>query len=371
MRTLLFAALVLAASICFPNDVRGDNIARGVQVVVIDAGHGGPKFPGAHYKGVYEKDLNLKIALRLGRLIEENLPGIKVVYTRKTDKQFSDNLSLDLQARADIANRAGGDLFISIHTNAARSTSAKGVETLIMGESTTETRRNEDVLYAYNKEELIDMADAKTAAIVRAYIQNLQFTYGEYSEAMARLVQKNYGKSGRHDRGVKRQLLKVLYATDMPSVLTEIGFLSNPQELAYMTSQKGQNEIARALFGAVKDYVAYVDALLLREGSPSAEAADETPAASGAAQPTTAKSERGYTVQLIASVKSVSLRDAQFKSYRGKVEQFLSDGKFRYKYCVGRFADEVAARRKLKEVRREFRDAFVVGYDGNRIVNKQ
>ena len=207
MRTLLFATLVLAASICFPNGAAGDNIARGVKVVVIDAGHGGPKFPGAHYRGVYEKDLNLKVALRLGRLIEDNLPGIKVVYTRKTDKQFSDNLSLDLQARADIANKAGGDLFISIHTNAARSASAKGVETLIMGESTTETRRNEDVLYAYNKEELIDMADAKTAAIVRAYIQNLQFTYGEYSEAMARLVQKNYGKFSRHDRGDRKSVV--------------------------------------------------------------------------------------------------------------------------------------------------------------------
>lgn len=365
MRTLLLATLALMVSLCFPNGAAGDNIARGVQVIVIDAGHGGAKFPGAHYKGVYEKDLNLKIALRLGRLIEDNLPGIKVVYTRKTDKQFSDNLSLDLQARADIANKAGGDLFISIHTNAARSTAAKGVETLIMGESTTETRRNEDVLYTYNKEELIDMADAKTAAIVRAYIQNLQFTYGEYSEAMARLVQKNYGRYGRHDRGVKRQLLKVLYATDMPSVLTEIGFLSNPQELAYMTSSKGQDEIARALFGAVKDYVAYVDALLLTEGTHDDAAAERPGHTEAASAP-----EQGYTVQLIASVKSVPLRDAQFRSYRGKVEQFVSDGRFRYKYCVGRFSDKAAAQRKLKEVRREFRDAFVVRYDGNKIVNK-
>lgn len=370
MRTLLFTTLVLAASLCFPNGAAGDNIARGVQVIVIDAGHGGAKFPGAHYKGVYEKDLNLKIALRLGRLIEDNLPGIKVVYTRKTDKQFSDNLSLDLQARADIANKAGGDLFISIHTNAARSAAARGVETLIMGESTTETRRNEDVLYAYNKEELIDMADAKTAAIVRAYIQNLQFTYGEYSEAMARLVQKNYVRYGRHDRGVKRQLLKVLYATDMPSVLTEIGFLSNPQELAYMTSQKGQDEIARALFGAVKDYVAYVDALLLPEGAAHDAAATAEEGAAAAEGTLAERAEQGYTVQLIASVKSVPLRDAQFRSYRGKVEEYRSEGRFRYKYCVGRFSDKAAAQRKLKEVRREFRDAFVVRYDGNKIVNK-
>ena len=312
MRTLLFATLVLAASICFPNGAAGDNIARGVKVVVIDAGHGGPKFPGAHYRGVYEKDLNLKVALRLGRLIEDNLPGIKVVYTRKTDKQFSDNLSLDLQARADIANKAGGDLFISIHANAApRATGVRGVETLIMGESSKEQRYNENALFENNREDLIDMSDERTAAIVRAYIQNLQFTYGEYSMAFARCIQNSYLKAGRHSRGIKPQLLRVLYATDMPGVLTEIGFLSNPQEFAYMTSEKGLNEIARALFGAVKDYVAYVDGLLLREETAPREdaaAADAAVPSDGAAEAVQdGKSERGYTVQLIASVKSCLL----------------------------------------------------------------
>lgn len=165
---------------------------------------------------------------------------MKVVYTRKTDKQFSESLTQDLQARADIANKAGGDLFISIHTNAAASASARGVETLIMGESPLEKNANERALYYNNQEELLDMSNEKTAAIVRAYIQNLQFTYGEYSEAMARLVQKHYVKSGRHNRGVKRQPLKVLYATDMPGILTEIGFLSNSEEYAYMNSAKGR-----------------------------------------------------------------------------------------------------------------------------------
>lgn len=93
---------------------------------------------------------------------------------------------------------------------------------------------------------------------MRAYIQNLQFTYGEYSMAMARCIQNNYLKAGRHSRGIKPQLLRVLYATDMPGVLTEIGFMSNPQEAAYMKSEKGQNEIARSLYQAVRDYSAYV-----------------------------------------------------------------------------------------------------------------
>ena len=261
-------SMVLLFALFASNEVVAENIAQGVKVVVIDAGHGGPKYPGATYRGVTEKSLNLQIALKLGALIEKRMPEVKVVYTRKSDMQFSADLNKDLQARAEIANKAGGDIFISIHANAARSTSARGVETLIMGESPLEQRVNESVLFANNKDEFIDMSNEKTAAVVRAYIQNLQFTYGEYSEMMARLIQKNYAKSGRVARGIKRQPLKVLYATDMPSVLTEIGFMSNPDELKYMSSEKGQAEIAENLYNAVKEYSDFVRRSLLVEESP-------------------------------------------------------------------------------------------------------
>ena len=374
-KSLFLVALFLIATLSF-NGVAAQNIAQGVRVVVIDAGHGGPKFPGAHYRGVYEKDLNLQIALKLGALIEKEIPQLKVVYTRKTDKQFSESLTQDLQARADIANKAGGELFISIHTNAAASASARGVETLIMGESPLEKNANERALYYNNQEELLDMSNEKTAAIVRAYIQNLQFTYGEYSEAMARLVQKHYVKSGRHNRGVKRQPLKVLYATDMPGILTEIGFLSNSEEYAYMNSAKGQAQIARALCDAVKDYVAFVRGALLVDDDAIYEQAD-----ADVAEPASAKADKGsvktgkaeqektfYAVQLIASAKRVPPKDRQFKSYRGKVTEFVTGGRFRYKYCVGRFDTRKQAEAKLAEVRREFRDAFVVSCRGDRIV---
>ena len=378
-KSLFLVALFLIATLSF-NGVAAQNIAQGVRVVVIDAGHGGPKFPGAHYRGVYEKDLNLQIALKLGALIEKEIPQLKVVYTRKTDKQFSESLTQDLQARADIANKAGGDLFISIHTNAAASASARGVETLIMGESPLEKNANERALYYNNQEELLDMSNEKTAAIVRAYIQNLQFTYGEYSEAMARLVQKHYVKSGRHNRGVKRQPLKVLYATDMPGILTEIGFLSNSEEYAYMNSAKGQAQIARALCDAVKDYVAFVRGALLVDDDAIYEQADADvaePASAAASDKAdkgcvkTGKAEQEntfYAVQLIASAKRVPPKDRQFKSYRGKVTEFVTGGRFRYKYCVGRFDTRKQAEAKLAEVRREFRDAFVVSCRGDRIV---
>ena len=404
-KSLFLVALFLIATLSF-NGVAAQNIAQGVRVVVIDAGHGGPKFPGAHYRGVYEKDLNLQIALKLGALIEKEIPQLKVVYTRKTDKQFSESLTQDLQARADIANKAGGDLFISIHTNAAASASARGVETLIMGESPLEKNANERALYYNNQEELLDMSNEKTAAIVRAYIQNLQFTYGEYSMAFARCIQNSYLKAGRHSRGIKPQLLRVLYATDMPGVLTEIGFMSNQQELAYMKSDRGQNEIARSLYQAIRNYSAYVLGTRMAEeeqaaaakpvaeqpaeksAGKAAEKSVEKPAAksaekTAAAQPAEGKTATAapvrtpekpavqplrYTIQVMASASPVPLASAQFRAYRGKVKEYAAEGRFPYKYGVGEYGTREAAQRKLAEVRKVFPGAFVVACRGTQIV---
>lgn len=405
MRTRLLLLIVLAAGILLSNGAGAENIAHGVKVVVIDAGHGG-KYPGAEYGGVCEKELTLKVALKLGKFIEEGMPGVKVVYTRKSDKALGNDLASDLQARADIANRAGGDLFISIHANAApRATGVKGTETLIMGETPKEQRYNEAALYESNREDLIDMSDERTAAIVRAYIQNLQFTYGEYSEAIARCIQNNYVKSGRNSRGVKPQLLRVLYATDMPSALTEIGFMTNAQELAYMKSDKGQTEIARSIYQAVRDYSDFVlkarstgdrpaapapaetasgTAAKTSKGSagsaaaeqpatkPAAPAADKSSGKGAPAGKETAsesrKSKTVYAIQVMASSKVVSLQSREFGSYRGKVKQYLAEGRFPYKYCVGEYASREAAQRHLAEVRRHFSEAFVVCCRDGRIV---
>ena len=392
MKHILFCLLLLFGVVMNSTPLLAQDNGAGVRVIVIDAGHGGAAFPGAVYGGVKEKDINLAVALKLGALIEKELPSIKVVYTRKTDTALGKTLNEDLTARANIANKAEGDFFISIHANAARTTTVKGAETLIMGESEKETRYNESALYDNNKEELIDMSDENTAAMVRAYIQNLQFTYGEYSEMMARIMQSQYQKGGRTVRPVKRQLLKVLYATDMPSVLTELGFMTNKTELAYMNSEKGQAAYARMLCDAVKEYVGHINRMagvdtvivetkaeeptkeqpaVVEEPKSTPKTAESTPAKAttkATAKESAGKSVEGYAIQLLASDKRVSGNDSQFKSYRGKVECYEGGGVLKYKYCYGEYKSREEAQRNLSTIRRTFKDAFVVHYKDGRIV---
>ncbi|MDE5906781.1 MAG: N-acetylmuramoyl-L-alanine amidase [Alistipes sp.] len=369
MRVRIFPILLAAVATFRMNVATAGDIAYGVQVVVIDAGHGGDD-PGAHYYGTYEKTLTLNVALKLGKLIEEGMPGVKVVYPRKTDKALAPTKIADLQARADIANKAGGDLFISIHVNAAEDASARGVETLVMGESSKEQRYNEDALYENNRDDLIDMSDERTAAIVRAYIQNLQFTYGQYSMAIARCIQNNYGKTGRHVRKIKPQLLRVLYATDMPGVLTEIGFLSNPREAAYLKSEKGQDEIARSLFNAVKDYSTYLLEMRRTEEPPEPAAKPAEPVKPAAEPVFEPVKKQGvhYAIQILSGRNKVARTSPEFKNYAGKILEYTAEGTFRYKYCVYESDSKAQAQSHLAEVRKTFPEAFVVRCRGDKIV---
>lgn len=326
----------------------GEVAAQGVKTIVIDAGHGG-KFPGASYKGVTEKELNLKVALLLGDMIKKAHPGVRVVYTRTKDVDLGSTLSADLGARNKIANNAKGDLFISIHANAAANPSAYGVECIVMGESTLEEQRNYNALYTANRDEIIDMSNEKNAAIVRAYIENYQYTYGQYSEALARLILKGYSTNGRKTRPLRKQPLMVLYGTDMPCVLTEIGFMSNPTEFAFINSSKGQTTIARSIFNGVDEYIKLMGKLNSSSATTPLPKSNET-------------LKKGYTVQILSAAAPLKSNDRQFKSLAGQQWYKMGSGKFKYKYCIGKYATKEEANKALPQIKREFKDAFVTNF---------
>lgn len=235
-----------------------------IKTVVIDAGHGG-KDPGCHGSKYKEKDVALAVALKLGKYIEDNLKDVKVVYTRKTD------VFIELQQRAEIANKAKADLFICIHCNSACFRDKKlkkdickdevsGAETYVMGIKNEQgkldvaKRENSAILLEDNYVKKYDGFDPNSD---ESYIIMSMFSdnYIEQSLNYASKVQKQYsGKAGRVDKGVKRASLWVLWRTYMPSVLTEIGFLTNPKEEQFLGSAKGQEYVASGLFRAFREY---------------------------------------------------------------------------------------------------------------------
>ena len=389
MYRFAIALVLLLSPVMMHNAAQAQIVAPQRKVVVIDPGHGG-LFPGADYGGVKEKTITLQVALRLGKMIEERLDDVDVVYTRTTDVDLADRnvkyannkarLKADLQRRTDIANgKVGknarcGDLLISIHVNAAAATSASGTETLIMGESDYEVETNEKVLRESTIDEFVDMNDKNAAAAVRAYVQSLQYTYGKYSYALARIVQRNYAAIGRRtheykgDHGVKKQMIKVLYGVEMPCVLTELGFMSNPAELAYIRSEKGQKALAGALCNAVEEYFAFMRGELDIDNSAAPQTAAAAPSASDDSSPAAQAAESGFTVQILASAKKIAADSREFKG-RKDVKMFRQTGnKFPYRYCIGQYATREEAKAAAATIGKTFKGAFVVRYSGDEIV---
>jgi N-acetylmuramoyl-L-alanine amidase len=227
--------------------------AQKVRKVVIDAGHGGHD-PGAIGKSSKEKDITLSIALKTGKFIEENLPDVEVVYTRKTD------VFVELYRRAKIANEAKADLFISIHCNANKSSTPYGAETYVMGLHKSEANllvaqtENAAILLEDDYHVKYDGFDPSSP---EGYIffSMLQNAYLDQSLSLASNVQKHFkDRVNLFDRGVKQAGFLVLYKTTMPSVLIETGFISNAKEEKILASEEGQVYIASAIFRAVKDY---------------------------------------------------------------------------------------------------------------------
>ena len=327
-----------------------------IQTVVIDAGHGG-KDTGALGKISKEKDLNLAVALKFGNYIKENLPDVTVIYTRNKDK------FIELSERAAIANRNNADVFISIHCNSTETAnSAYGAETFVMGES-----KNEKNLAVAKKENAAILLEDNTDAYdnfdpnsTEAYIlfSLTQSLYQSQSLNLADKVQKQFAnKVGRHDRGVQQAGFLVLWKTAMPSILVELGFINNVKEEQFLNSEKGQNQMALALYRAFAEYKREFEAENHSDDPPEADSSNTG-------------IDTYFTVQFASRDKKVTSTEKTFKGVK-EVEVYEFGGAFRY--ISGRFTAKDDAIKRQAEVRAlGYKDAFIVAFiNGERGTIKQ
>lgn len=268
VRNIGFTALFLAITLLNSFDSFAQKELK-IKTVVIDAGHGG-KAPGTTGKYTKEKDITLKVALKVGKLIEENVPGVKVLYTRKTD------VFIGLAERAKVATDNHADVFISIHANSLpedtpydRKQSIYGTETYVMGLHKNEEnfevakRENSVILLEDNYQEKYQGFDPNSP---ESYIlfSLYQSASQEGSLLLASKIENEFGKrAGRKSRGVKQAGFQVLWETTMPSVLVEIGYLSNVKEERELNDPKVQDYIASAVYRAFKEYKNEVESLKL------------------------------------------------------------------------------------------------------------
>lgn len=228
------------------NDKRGFTL-------VIDAGHGGHD-PGASGKFSKEKNINLKVALAFGKLVEANCPDVRIVYTRRKD------VFVPLQRRADIANKNKADLFISIHTNALLGGKlAYGSETYTLGMARASAnlevakRENSVIKLESNYQHTYEGFDPNKA---ESYIifEFLQDRYMKQSVDLAKAIQRQYKAAGRANKGVHQAGFLVLRNTSMPAVLTELGFITTPAEEKYLNSERGVKELSRSIYNGFLNY---------------------------------------------------------------------------------------------------------------------
>lgn len=220
-------------------------------VIVLDAGHGG-KDPGTENRGMrlMEKDIALEVTLRVGAYIEEHLPDVKVVYTRTED------VFVPLSERGLIATRNKADLFVSIHVNAAEnSTTAHGTETFFLGLARSASalevmKRENSVVDLENGSASLDLSEEELLIYELTNSGNMAI-----SERIATMIETQFSeRAGRRSRGVKQAGLEALWHASTPAVLVELGFLSNPQEARFLTSDYGQTIMASAIFRAIRDF---------------------------------------------------------------------------------------------------------------------
>lgn len=357
--------------------------------VVIDAGHGGHD-PGAIGKRGKEKNINLSVALKLGKLIQNNHSDTKVVYTRSSD------VFVPLHRRAEIANEAKADLFISIHTNsiASRSSRVSGTETYTLG--LHRTQENLEVAQKENSVILIEDDYQKQYAgfnpnssesyIIFEFLQDKNMAQ---SVNFAQLIQQQFRhKARRIDKGVHQAGFLVLRETSMPSVLIELGYITNPNEEAYLLSSNGSSMLAQSIYQAFVNYKANKKTSspgVLTSSQPveveedivieEPTAADTQPVQTAqTAQPKeTSQSSKSNTsskpvfkIQILTSDKVLPKNSRQFKGL-SPVDRYKEKGIYKYTYGESTDYNKIL-RLKRSKVDAKFKDAFIIAFkDGEKM----
>jgi len=333
-----------------------------LKTVVIDAGHGG-KDGGAPGRKSKEKDIALAIALKLGTYIEENIPDVKVIYTRTTD------VFVDLNVRADIANKNKADLFISIHLNANKNTRAYGTETYAMGLHKTDGNlevaklENSAILFEEDYSTKYEGFDPQSSEsyIIFSFLQN---TYLEQSLNYASFVENEFKtKALRKSRGVKQAGFLVLWKTTMPSVIIETGFISNPSEERYLMSKSGQEYIASAIYRAFKNYKSIIEEKSHFVAKIDSNSINKEPKKIKVEEDVNEINSISFKVQIASSSNSIPTTSEFFKGFENVEEYQLNNF---YKYTVGSTSSFEKIVEYKKIVEGKFPDAFIVAIDQNK-----
>ena len=356
--------------------------------VVIDAGHGG-KDPGCLGAYTKEKDVALNVALKTGKLISDNCPDVKVIYTRNTD------VFVELYRRAKIANDNHADLFISFHCNANDNHGAHGVETYVMGLHKSEA--NLAVARAENAAMLMEKDYEKNYGGFNPNSPESAVMFSLYSSAylnnsilLADKVQKNLvGTTKMLDRGVKQAGYWVLWAVSMPSILIEMGFLSNPAEEKYLSDEQHKEAIANAIFQGFASYYSQMtgnkvnvadvkqkdnsekpnantsrshdnnNSNTVDNQSDTKISVEEIPVEAAPADPDGVR----FVVQFMALPEKIALTDKRFKAIP-KVNCYF-EGNL-WKYTAGSEDNLQSAKELLKEVQARYPDAFIIAFKGDK-----
>lgn len=347
-------------------------------VVVIDAGHGGHD-PGALGRISKEKTINLNVALKLGKQIKRNCPDVKVVYTRERD------VFIPLDRRAEIANNAKADLFISIHTNSvAGGKTVKGASTWTLGlaksDANLEVAKRENSVILYESDYKTRYAGFNPNS-AESYIifEFMQDKYMSQSVHLASLVQKEFRHTcKRADRGVHQAGFLVLKASAMPSILVELGFISNPEEERYLNSEAGTTTLANGIFRAFLSYkreheirMTGSSRTLLPEDTDAGRVEEEIPASpvsnnTETKQNTEKVADRQtdsdapvFKIQILTSSRPLAANDKRLKGLKG-VEYYQEGGLCKYTY--GASTDYNKVLRTKREIAPKFKDAFIIAF---------